>query len=346
MHGPDDITVILIVIAVLLFMGLGIAMVVIIDHKAKIPDSFHSDPFSIRGMRRDHPVIGFLTTTILGLIILALMAELAVALGERFGLFAEKEEPKLLQKLSEQRFTEKMRHFHNEPVEDRVNLGAKQVCFHCHGDYPHSKQRMVRTLLNMHTQFVGCMTCHNDPGKFDEDKLTFQWLNFSGIEVSGAPFGTSIDPDTGYLVETDDLYSKIVAYDNSSGTPQLLEITENLPEVQEFLEVKEQLSDKDRDAVKKSFHKTVSSKGRFCSRCHTRESESYLPFRQLGFSEHRIGDITNLNIVGIVQKYRQFYMPNLLKSDVPLPDASALVGPAGKSEASGDDKKGKEAWWR
>lgn len=347
MHGLDTTTTVFIVLTVIFFMLFGIAILVIVDHKAKMPGSFHSDPFSISGMRREHPMIGFLTTIILGAIIFALLFELTLAFSSKLGFFKEKEQPKILQKLSEQRFTEKMRHFHNEPEEDLVNMGKKPVCFYCHGDYPHSKQRMIRTLLNMHTQFIGCMTCHNDPRKIDEKTLSFYWLNYSGIAVKGPPYGTSIDRKTGFLVDTDNLYSKIVAYTSRNGGNELLEITEDTPDVKEFIEVREKLSEKDRDAVKKAFHKVVSAKGRFCTRCHVSENKSYLPFRKLGFSDRRILDVTNLNIVGIVDKYRQFYMPKLFKSNVPLPNIDMLVGEKNKAATTQEKKgKGPDAWWR
>ncbi len=347
MNGAEQTTVIFVVLAVVLFMLLGIAILVIVDHKAQIPDHFHSDPFSIRGLRRDHPVISFLTATILACIILALVGELAVTLGERFHLFETKEEPRLLELLKEQRVTEKQRHFHHELKVDLPNLGRKPVCFYCHGDYPHSKERMVRTLLNMHTQFVGCMTCHTDPRRIEEGSLRFSWLNYSGIPVEGPPYGTALDPDSGFLVETDDYYSKIVVYQGSVAEENLLEIPETRPEAREFLEVRARLSDRDREAVKKAFHRLVSPKGRFCTRCHTHEEESYLPFRELGFSNQRVADLTNLNIIGIVQKYRRFYMPNLLHSDVALPRVESLIGSGGKGETEveemGDDPR---AWWR
>lgn len=347
MHGLDNITVIFIVLTVLFFMLFGIAILVIIDHKAKIPESFRRDPFSISGMRRDHPMISFLTAIILGAIIFALLTELIITFGEKLGMFAEEEKPQILIELSEQRFTEKMRHFHNEPEKDLVNLGKKQVCFYCHGDYPHSKQRMVRTLLNMHTQFVGCMTCHNDPRKIDEKSLRFYWLNYSGIAVTGPPFGTSLNPKTGNLVTTDNYYAKIVAVSEKGAKSTLLELTEDNQDVKEFLEVREKLSDIDREAVKKRFHRTVSPKGRFCTRCHASEDKGYISFSKLGFSERRVNDLTNLNIVGVVQKYKKFYMPSLTKTSKSIPDIKALVGSADKRPTK-KKKNAKETdgWWK
>jgi len=346
MLGFEDNSVIFIILTVILFMFLGIAILIVIDHKAKIPDQFTSDPFTIKGLRRDHPGIAFLTTIILFSIIAILIFELTVALGAHFGLFAEEEQPKLIQELMDQRASERNRQFHNEPAVDLVNQGKKPVCFSCHGDYPHSKERMIRTLLNMHTQFVGCMTCHNDPRKIEEESLSFAWLNYSGIEVKGKPFGVDVDQKTGYLQETDDFYSKIVAYRQTKNGKQLLEIPETDPKAQEYLQIKDQLSDHDREAVKKSFHKTVSPKGRFCTRCHTDEKDSYLPFRLLGFSELRIDNLTNLNIIGIVQKYKKFYLPNLFQKDISLPRVESLVGSDNKDAKlpkAGEDPK---AWWR
>ena len=242
--------------------------------------------------------------------------------------------------------TERNRHFHNEPVVDRVTLGEKSVCYSCHGDFPHSKEVMIRTLLNMHTQFTGCMTCHNDPEKVDETSLEFAWLNYSAIEVEGKPFGLEHDPETGYLLETDDYYSKIVAYSAGANGRTLLEIPESNPDAREYLQIRDQLSDSDRDAIKKTFHKLVSAKGRFCSRCHTREAESYLPFRELGFSAKRVDSLTNLNIIGIVQKYKNFYLPDLFESEIPLPNVKLLVGGEEREAQTDETAEDPRAWWR
>ena len=325
MYGVDTTMAVLIILAVFMFMLLAVAILVIIDHKATI-QSLTDDASGTVDIRRDHPRLSFIITLLLFVIILALFFELAVALGERAGLFQEEAKTGLEKKLAERRFTDKKRHFHNEPKVNFVNLGKKPACFYCHGDYPHFTLPMVRSLLNMHTQFIGCMTCHNDPRKIDEKTLSFGWLNYSGIAVSGRPYGTSIDPTTGFVIETDDYYSKIVAYSAQNGGRQLLELTEESPEVREFIQLSAKLTDQQRDVYKNELHKLVSPKGRFCTRCHRKESKSYLPFRKLDFSEQRITDLTNVNIVGIVDKYREFYMPILLKYRRPLPDVESLLG--------------------
>lgn len=347
MYEAAHMSPIIIVIAVLLFFGLGVAILIIMDHKSKLPGGYRHDLFSISGKRRDHPIESFVTTSILLGIIAALLFSLFAVLAEKLGFSKIKEEPSLLVKLREQRTTEKLRHFHNTPLTDKVLLGKKNICFSCHGDYPHSKEPMIRTLMNMHTQFIGCMTCHNDPRKIKESTLSFEWLNYSGIKVKGKPFGTSKDEETGYLSATDDYYSKIVAYANQDNEKKLLEITEDTKEAKEFLAIRHQLTDIDKEAIKKGFHKIVMPKGRFCSRCHTDEKKSYLPFRKLGFSDRRITDVTNLNIIGLVEKYKTFYMPNLLKSEKSLPSIKEMTGSDIKQKTAKEKmRKDPRNWWK
>ncbi|KPK12180.1 MAG: hypothetical protein AMJ68_03150 [Acidithiobacillales bacterium SG8_45] len=346
MHDTGTTSTVLIVAAVLLFFFLGIAILILMDHKARIPGGFKRDPFSISGMRRDHPVEAFVTATILLGIILALALSLFAALTGRFGLFEEKEPPKLLSQLEAGRSAERLRHFHNYPEQLKPTLGNKNVCFFCHGDYPHSKEPMIRTILNMHTQFAGCLTCHADARKVPEKTMTLRWLNYSGIETKGPKFGTDVDPNSGYLIETDDYYSKIVAYSTYQGPEILLEITSDSPEAKEFSAIHETLSDRDREAVKKTFHRIVSPKGRFCSRCHTDENRSYIPFRKLGFSDQRMRDLTSLNIIGLVEKYREFYMPNLLRSDKSIPPIETLTGDKGGKKSGADVRDDPRQWWK
>lgn len=348
MQTMAPISTILIVTVVLLFFFLGVAIMVIMDHKAKLPGGFTNDPFSIAGMRRDHPAIAFLTAIILLGIIVSLVLSMVAAIGGSFGLFKAPEKPGLLVRLSEERTAERLRHFHNLPDEDSSRQGKKNVCFVCHGDYPHSKEPMVRTLMNMHTQFIGCMTCHSDQRKVPENSITLRWLNFSGIAVQGPPFGTDVDPKTGYLIETDDVYSKIVAYSTYDGAEQLLEITDDDPRAKEFAALSDRLSDHDRESVKKTFHKLIMLKGRACSRCHTEESKSYVPFRKLGFSERRIQDVTNRNIIGIMEKSKDFYMPSLMKSKASPSAVEAQPGTKAdtpRSKESGAMRVDPKEWW-
>ncbi len=303
MHEISNQSIIFIILTVMLLIFIGVIIMIIIDHKVKIPGYFQSDPFSVSGLPFSHLLASFFILSVLLIIISSLAFAFAVTLFEEVDIFSEKLEPKILLDFKEQRATEKKRQFHNTHVIDRINMGKKPVCFYCHGDFPHSRHPHIRVLLNMHTQFIGCLTCHNDPRKVSQDSLKFAWLNYSGIKVTGPHFGTDLDPENGFLINTDDYYSKIVAYSEEGGEHRLLEIPETNPKAQMFIAIRNKLMISERQAIKRTIHKNVTRKARSCTRCHASEDKSYLPFRQLGFSQQRISKITSPEIIRIINKY-------------------------------------------
>jgi hypothetical protein len=53
------------------------------------------------------------------------------------------------------------RHFHNiAPEYPQVPENLRPVCFICHSELPHRKNKRIRSLMNIHTQFFVCETCH------------------------------------------------------------------------------------------------------------------------------------------------------------------------------------------
>ena len=347
MHGTVQLNSIFVALAVLLFVSFVVAILVIIDHKAKIPAGEKSDLFSISGIRGNHPIWAWAVSLILWIIIGSLLTSIVYRMSQS-GPEDVVQEKTLLATLSQDHKDEKLRHFHNTPVSTPYSDGVQPICYACHGEFPHSSKPMVRTLLNMHTQFIGCMTCHADDKKVPEGQLQLRWLNYSGISTSGVPFGTDVDPETGVLLATDDYYSKIVPYQiNGEGKDQLLEITEQHEDAREYLAVRGQLTSQQQGAVKKMFHNIVNPIGRFCTRCHTEEGKSFIPFKKLGFSEKRITALTNLNIVGIVQKYKEFYIPSIFYNGDAHDQQKVLVGDeVDTPEPSDEMKQDPRSWWR
>jgi hypothetical protein len=346
MHHTVEIESIFISLAVVMILLFAIAVLIIIDHKARIPGEMRRDLFGISGIRRSHPVWAWMVSSLLWVVIAVLLMSSVYSMMN--GHEKVTEAPKLLERLDIERQKEKIKHFHNLPKVDPLTLGKRPICYTCHSEYPHAKKPMIRTLLNMHTQFIGCMTCHTDDRKVSESTVTLRWLNYSGIDVKGKPFGTDVDPKTGFLLETDDYYSKIVPYTTLNGREALLEITEDAPEAQEFIKLRNQLSDQDMGAIKKAFHSQVNPIGRFCTRCHASEKDSYVPFRALGFSDKRISALTNVNIVGITQKYKEFYIPTIFLDDANKSRQGVLFGQSEKApEPSAEEmKRDPRAWWR
>jgi len=344
-----ELDAIFIALAVLLFLLFLTAGMVIIDHKSKIPGKETSDFFSVSGIRRDHPAWAWIVSVFLWFIIGSLLLIISYNMLSKFFFVEKVTERSFLEQVDYEGDLERIRHFHNSPKIGAYSQGKQPVCFYCHGEYPHAKRPMVRTLLNMHTQFVGCMTCHVDNKKVPEEELTFRWLNYSGIEVKGPEFGTAYDETTGDLIQTDDLFSKIVPYrKNSNGEETLLEIPETSPEASEFITMRGQLTTQQQGSVKKIFHTIVNPIGRFCTRCHVaEEGKGYLPFRELGFSDARALGLTNLNIAGMVQKYKEFYMELVFLGKEDDEETEALVGEEPEFQEITDEMKDDpRAWWR
>jgi len=344
-----ELNAILVAAAVMLFVFFAIAMLVIIDHKAKIPSGEKTDIWSVSGIRRNHPIWAWMVSLFLWFIIGSLLVIVSYNLLSHVFLPEEVKQRSFLENVDREAALERIRHFHNSPEKASYSQGKQPVCFYCHGEFPHAKRPMVRTLLNMHTQFVGCMTCHANNEKIPEEQLTFRWLNYSGVEVTGAPYGTAYDPDSGNLIETDDQHSKIVPYRiKANGEEELLEITENAPEAQEFIAMRGQLTTQQQGSVKKMFHTIVNPIGRFCTRCHVaEEGKGYLPFKELGFSDGRARDLTNLNIAGLVQKYKEFYMELVFLGKESDEETEALVGEeAYLPEVTDELKDDPRSWWR
>lgn len=347
MHTIVQLDSIFIALAVLMFIFFAIAVLIIVDHKARIPAPATDDLTSIAGRRRSHPMWSWMVSMMLWAIILLLAG---ASLYKMFGhkLVAKPQENALFSSLDKEHRAERIRHFHNLPATTEYSKGVQPICYSCHGEYPHSAKPMVRTLLNMHTQFAGCMTCHADDAKVPEKDIRLRWLNYSGIEVKGKPFGVEVDPTTGSLAVTDDYFSKIVPYQIlANGTEKLLEITEQSEDARNFLAVRGALTPQQQGAVKKMFHATVNPVGRFCTRCHVDEKDSYIPFRALGFSEARVAALTNLNIVGIVQKYREFYIPTIFHGGTDPASKEVLVGKEVKlPEPNRQLRDDPRSWWR
>ncbi len=321
--------------AVIVIVLLLMLLVVVLDSKAQIPGKLRVDLFGISGSRQDHPIWSYLIGSIVLLVIGSVGIQFIISVVSHIPVQIKDKPSEILKSLAVKSASEEARHFHN-PANTLALEGKKSVCFYCHGDFPHFQERMIRTLLNMHTQFLGCMTCHADPEKIDEDTITLRWLNYSGIDVNGPLFGTDYDKSTGYLIPTDDYFSKIVPYLSSNQSDKLIEITEDDPMAIDFVKVQDQLKGRNRAAVKKSLHELVSPIGRFCTKCHTQENESFIPFEKLGFSRNRINDLTNLNIIGLVQKYKQFYMPDIMERDIkPIDIDYPIIQESSETQSTG-----------
>ena len=271
--------------------------------------------------RLSHPLISYL----LGFILL--VTTLVVFIGVVHHLTISHHGPgllrPLLEKHQEQRRSaildeaqrleefERHRHFHNvaaEPPQLPENL--RPTCFICHSDLPHSKSKRIRALMNIHTQFFVCETCHikEKPGA----TIVYKWYNPLDANPPGPFYGTSYDPDSGSLSLGKDLISKIAPYFKSEKEGKISPATQvqDAPLAKDFMKVRQRLSPEQREGIKNKFHENIKPKGHDCKKCHTRNS--ILDFEQLGFVENRIANLKQLVVVDMIRKYDSWYLPELV----------------------------------
>jgi len=267
--------------------------------------------------RLDHPVTVYLIGGIFKFI--ALMVLIAVLYQITFSPHGPAVLVSIKEKIEEQQRSaildevrrneeyEKHRHFHNVVEYPELPENLRPVCYICHSNYPHSKNKKVRALLNMHSQFLLCETCHVEAEK--GTGIIYKWYNPYDENPTGPFFGTSYDPDTGRLVKVKDHFSKIAPYIMKAGKPELMIHIQDAPMAQDYTRVRDRLTPDQRDNVKKKFHINIKPKGNECRECHSRNSA--LDLRSLGFSEGRAIDLEQLNIRGMITKYEEFYIPNI-----------------------------------
>jgi len=204
---------------------------------------------------------------------------------------------------------EKHRHFHFIADYPQLPENKRPVCFICHSDYPHSKNKRIRALMNIHTQFLVCETCHiqDKPGM----KIVYKWYTPLTDNPQGPFYGIGYDPHSDILLKGDGGLTKIAPFYKAGISDELRPaiLEQDAPMARDYMKVRDKLSPEQREGVKNKFHENIKPKGYDCKMCHT--SQSILDFKQLGFSDTRFDNLLKLDVVGMLDKYDQFYLPEL-----------------------------------
>ncbi len=204
-------------------------------------------------------------------------------------------------RIKDQERQQKHKHFHLT-TED-INLEAwaeKSSCITCHSPYPHGKKSKAKALMNLHTEFLTCHSCHL---KVEEgQKIKFGWVNPTKFKPQGKPYGTEIDPATGLFVQTDDHYSKLTPFKNINGQWQPL-LSEEPVEVDIKVGI-------DHEYMQQwhKLHKTTEMEAFVrCTQCHA--PDGIIDFRELGFDDTRVNQLEKLEVSGMFSNYETFYFP-------------------------------------
>ncbi|UCE89904.1 MAG: hypothetical protein JSW10_03505 [Pseudomonadota bacterium] len=196
-------------------------------------------------------------------------------------------------------------------------------CIRCHGNVPHDSSREVRSFLNMHTFYLACETCHVRPNE-GEAPYEFRWYDKdTGKEIPNPQSLVTIDDRVRMSLE--DYEAKYVSYGDygakvapgrvSGGEFAFLDGAREMEFVLKFLENQHMLGTAQQSQMKTVIHKKVNKKPTECDGCH-RMDNPYLPYAQLGFPPRRVEELTSTAVVGMITKYKKFWIPSFLKPGV------------------------------
>ena len=271
--------------------------------------------------RRNHPLISYL----IGFVFITLTA--VVFVGIVHHLTVSHHGPQLLKPLLDwqrernrsdilteaRRQVEQKAHerFHHEIEYEKLPENMRPVCYICHSDFPHSKQPEIRSLLNMHTQFIACETCHIEEGR--SASVAYRWYHPKNKEPTGPFLGTHYDPESGEWGRVEDVTSKIAPFRMENRILQPLIRTQDAPLAKDFMKVRERLTPEERDGVKSRFHEHIKPIGYACSTCHA--TDGVLDLAALGFSADRAKKLRDLTLKSVLTNQEAIHLPDLYRKD-------------------------------
>jgi hypothetical protein len=225
--------------------------------------------------------------------------------------FQKKESPEQIA-LTKQREAEEHQRFHHIVPVPHLPAALQSTCYICHTNLPHEKTKKIRAMLNMHTVYLTCETCHLK--KNEGETVIYKWYSPEEKHPQGPFFGTAYDPETGELEMAYDHFAKIAPFYEKNGNLTSTVQMQDAALAKDFVKIRDQLTPEQRKEATKRFHVDTLEKGPDCQICHS--TKSILDFKALGFSPKRIVDIEQLNIKGIITKYDEFYLPDLFKENM------------------------------
>jgi hypothetical protein len=172
------------------------------------------------------------------------------------------------------------------------------ICLSCHGTFPHSKEKKVRSLLNFHTGFMACAVCHFREDSADKT-FSFVWVD----RVTGIT-SRKVDGEYGKYP------AKIFPVKSTVENAEMIIHPVSEKSAREFLELKGQFTPDQIAQAKIKLHEQISQKPVFCGDCH--KKDGYLDFAKLGFTRNRVNHLVSSEVAGMIVKYDTFYLPEVI----------------------------------
>lgn len=183
-------------------------------------------------------------------------------------------------------------HFH---ILDEVVYSDEEhapLCLRCHGNFCHAKSKELRSFYNMHSFYLACETCHIRPAA--GESFQFQWLDNKTGEAlterrgSQGSYGAKIIPLKGG--ERLDIFPK-----------EALAL--------EFMKMRDTYTEEESKKIQEELMEHISEEAVTCKECHRKQG--YLPLNALDYSQGRIDQLVQLEVVKLIDEYTKFFLPTM-----------------------------------
>jgi cytochrome b subunit of formate dehydrogenase len=197
--------------------------------------------------------------------------------------------------------------FHGSPPR-AMPLRKPVACSPCHGGLTHSKNRDVRAMLNMHSDFIACAVCHlrrQDLDPADRPSWRVDWYD----DATGGRIA-SFKPKTGVY--------------NFEMAPSVIKDGKR---VRIDWQIDPELASRERarwasqplrstaiaQAARKA-HGGISKVSITCRECHRRESP-YLDLAGLGYPKNWVDELTGPKVTSMLSGYSTFHIPRMFSPE-------------------------------
>ncbi len=193
-----------------------------------------------------------------------------------------------------------------------VEEDKASTCVNCHGNVPHNKSKEIRSFLNMHAFYTACQTCHIRQEDKSE-KYTFRWYDTGTGEQAVNPKAL-VKIEHKYAEGDEDYYPAYGNYEAKIApgtfTDNIFSFTKGTSKeiVDRYLKEEKRLSTQKKSQMIEFIHNGISKQPIVCTDCHNNE-DPYLPYAELGYPPRRVEELTNSSVVGMIEKYKEFFLP-------------------------------------
>lgn len=208
-------------------------------------------------------------------------------------------------------------HIGFEVEEDKAS-----TCVSCHGNVPHNKSKEIRSFLNMHAFYTACQTCHIRADG-ETERLAFRWSDKQNGEQVVNPKAL-VEIEHKHSIGDKDYYPTYGNYGAKIAPGKIVDNTFSFIKasdekakkvVDRYIAEEQSLTTQQKSQMNEFLHKRITKDPVKCNECHNR-TDPYIPFAELGYPPRRVDELTTSSVVGMIKKYKEFFIPDFVSPGI------------------------------